>query len=1514
MKNLSRILSGFLIFAMFLCMVPGYMGPTFSPAYAEVFTGEFEGFTYYFDDETGTLVIDGEGPMPSFEGRMAPWSVYSDKVAHVILNEGITSVSANAFTNFTRMEKVTLPETIAAVDSAAFTGCAQIKSVEYTGEPAKLQEILAVSQVAEIAAIPVTAVSASAITEKIGELTEKAAAAAAAAPEAVRPIPVTNRADTDRGASNDRTAPSAPSAPSSPSQELNDGSSNDAPAPSEPNQGQPEMPQAKNGIFYSVDNNRVSITIEKYEGGKLVSSEKYYEGFIKSTTYKYDGDKLLSEFTTDGTDSTTTTVYEYDGDRVIRTRSLYKPYYGDTVSETITDFQYEGNKRIETEINKGRKNGITYVRHYDGDQLVLEESYSSSGGTLRNRTTTNVNGSVTTSVKEVFDSDGSVKSKETTEKTFDENGRILQKTTTDNKNGKTQTTVEKYTYQLDGNKVIACETKNDHSENTIRFSYTYDGDMITGLKYTYVNSDGSSSPRTHEASFSYTEGMLNRYALRTDDHTSEYTIGRTNGVISSVNSQNKEDGKLLSNTNVKFDNQQIVSSEESYYNTDGQINSQVLHNYKYNDDGSLAARKIRNQNGENVITYDTTYVGDKKTTYIRDEDNGVLVNESESVTVNGMNVSYWDIRYGSKGKTILTQEYDEKGRYLGGKSETYNNDNVRTHSDVETYTYTDNGRRIVRNSVEYDETGKQKSAESNESFYTDVQQLSGKTTYYDANNAVLSSKIDEYEYYEAGQQSRHKQTKYDSAGNILSLSDRTYAENGSMIKEHRISAELNQEKTETETLYENGKTKNSKTTYYDANNAVQSSEIYEYEYYNQETHQKSRDIYTKYDSAGNILSISDRTYAENGNTIKELQINANNQQEKTETEILYGDNNAVTKWTHRSYNGNTLVSLDEAFYRDGNVVGQRSTHYDADGNIDNTTDKTNTYNELGEVTSYTINSYDGTRTKISTSTRTFNADQTSTQVTETYNPAGIMTEKISTILDADSNNIEQVTETYDNGATEPSTVHKYIHRTDGTLSSTEEKIFNEDRSYSVSITNYDENGQPSDTSTKNYNSDGTEKTEPIEQSQPLTTNANSVKMLTAGIRPQLTHNLDLDSATDNNLPPIVQEQSDIPNTVTDGSGILNGAPSAGTMQLSSLPTAAAIPQADNIPAASTSQQPDNVPAADVTPQLNYTPYDAPVTMKTTKGDVNVRKSPDTSSDLLGPKKTKDEIVKVVGETADGWYVLENNGYIKAEFLNKVNITEYDTPMTLNVSADNVFIRKGPGQSFDSQDKVNTGTTVSVVSYSDDGWYKLSNGGYIYQDFVTDQPLSTGISSGTSVPQETVTTSTVGSDYTDVAMFQVPVYLKVSAETADILTGPASGYAVVRTLQKGEKLTAYGRLADWYLIDQTNYHFVNEKLVEHDINSETEENKNTDLEEESKTEGNQTQEKDDSLKENGTPKEGSSLNENSTPKEGSSLNENGIPKEGSSLNENVTPEEVNTPKENEAPVNNTATPSEATPAA
>ena len=421
-------------------------------------------------------------------------------------------------------------------------------------------------------------------------------------------------------------------------------------------------------------------------------------------------------------------------------------------------------------------------------------------------------------------------------------------------------------------------------------------------------------------------------------------------------------------------------------------------------------------------------------------------------------------------------------------------------------------------------------------------------------------------------------------------------------------------------------------------------------------------------------------------------------------------------------------------------------------------------------------------------------------------------------------------------------------------------------------------------------------------------------MLTAGIRPQLTHNLDLDSATDNNLPPIVQEQSDIPNTVTDGSGILNGAPSAGTMQLSSLPTAAAIPQADNISAADTTQQPNIVSAADVTPQLNYTPYDAPVTMKTTRGDVNVRKSPDTSSDLLGPKKTKDEIVKVVGETADGWYVLENNGYIKAEFLNKVNITEYDTPMTLNVSADNVFIRKGPGQSFDSQDKVNTGTTVSVVSYSDDGWYKLSNGGYIYQDFVTDQPLSTGRSSGTSVPQETVTTSTVGSDYTDVAMFQVPVYLKVSAETADILTGPASGYAVVRTLQKGEKLTAYGRLADWYLIDQTNYHFVNEKLVEHDINSETEENKNTDLEVESKTEGNQTQEKDDKLDENGTPKEGDSLNENGTPKESGSLNENSTPKEGSSLNANVTPEEVNTPKENEAPVNNTATPSEATPAA
>ena len=109
-------------------------------------------------------------------------------------------------------------------------------------------------------------------------------------------------------------------------------------------------------------------------------------------------------------------------------------------------------------------------------------------------------------------------------------------------------------------------------------------------------------------------------------------------------------------------------------------------------------------------------------------------------------------------------------------------------------------------------------------------------------------------------------------------------------------------------------------------------------------------------------------------------------------------------------------------------------------------------------------------------------------------------------------------------------------------------------------------------------------------------------------------------------------------------------------------------------------------------------------------------------------------------------------------------------------------------------------------------------------------------------------------------------------------------------QKGEKLTAFGRLADWYLIDQTNYHFVNDKLVELDINSDAEENKNTGLADENKTKENENQEKD------------------------VNLNEHVTPKEDSKLNETVTPKEDNKPKENEVPLNHTATPSEAIPAA
>jgi len=93
----------------------------------------------------GTLTITGIGPMISdYEIKVdidnagfddwyydtgCPWKDYDSLIVKVIIEEGITSVSRNAFLQHEMLESVLIPSTVTEIEEAAFNGCVKLQRV-----------------------------------------------------------------------------------------------------------------------------------------------------------------------------------------------------------------------------------------------------------------------------------------------------------------------------------------------------------------------------------------------------------------------------------------------------------------------------------------------------------------------------------------------------------------------------------------------------------------------------------------------------------------------------------------------------------------------------------------------------------------------------------------------------------------------------------------------------------------------------------------------------------------------------------------------------------------------------------------------------------------------------------------------------------------------------------------------------------------------------------------------------------------------------------------------------------------------------------------------------------------------------------------------------------------------------------------------------------------------------------------------------------------------------------------
>lgn len=91
----------------------------------ELESGQSDGISWSLDNE-GLLTVSGEGAMSG----SAPWSRYRTYITSVVVEPGVTALSANAFINMSNLTQVSLPNTVTAIEYGTFMRCTSLTQVD----------------------------------------------------------------------------------------------------------------------------------------------------------------------------------------------------------------------------------------------------------------------------------------------------------------------------------------------------------------------------------------------------------------------------------------------------------------------------------------------------------------------------------------------------------------------------------------------------------------------------------------------------------------------------------------------------------------------------------------------------------------------------------------------------------------------------------------------------------------------------------------------------------------------------------------------------------------------------------------------------------------------------------------------------------------------------------------------------------------------------------------------------------------------------------------------------------------------------------------------------------------------------------------------------------------------------------------------------------------------------------------------------------------------------------------
>lgn len=127
--KLHRIIAALLCAAMLVAMCPQVL-PLEAQAATITASGTCGTSLTWTLDDSGTLTISGTGAMADYSAPgQVPWNSSRSAVKKVVIESGITGISAYAFSNCTGLTDIAIPEGVTSIGASAFDGCTGLTGI-----------------------------------------------------------------------------------------------------------------------------------------------------------------------------------------------------------------------------------------------------------------------------------------------------------------------------------------------------------------------------------------------------------------------------------------------------------------------------------------------------------------------------------------------------------------------------------------------------------------------------------------------------------------------------------------------------------------------------------------------------------------------------------------------------------------------------------------------------------------------------------------------------------------------------------------------------------------------------------------------------------------------------------------------------------------------------------------------------------------------------------------------------------------------------------------------------------------------------------------------------------------------------------------------------------------------------------------------------------------------------------------------------------------------------------------